>query len=395
MIYFGGLAVRGPPPTTPRLGSPRSGGSKGSSKVVNTRRPRARKPALGKPTVVDTGEEEERVGEERHRAAELEEEERRHRSLDSEAERLSEEELEARERLARISWGEEKKKRGRRKHKQDDDEDEDAEDAKKAAEEAQAKGLVEQDAAGKYFQDLPEDRLGDLTLVDPNEMRRLLGASARFAQHAMILAQHRLENCGQREEALAYLANLYVGLEDRAYARKALREFGPATGILDIYPLEVFDYLLEFVPAFFDRVERGTLFARSNSESDEATFETQVGQPIELDYDETLRIRGFALKGGERPGYLFEPLERSGAYQLVFLSAGSFLVLVSAISRDGKLVIDELVCHVSESSDHQDAKFTGIERERGNERTEAKKASSEDESGHKTDPLKIHFPRRI
>ena len=48
---------------------------------------------------------------------------------------------------------------------------------------------------------------------------------------------------------------------DRSFGRLALKEFGPATGILDIYPLEVVEHILARYPAFLPKVGFGRLFA--------------------------------------------------------------------------------------------------------------------------------------
>lgn len=329
-------------------------------------------------------EAEEAAGFERHHAAELEEEGRRHAAMDGESEVARGEEVDQQDAIDRINWDEERKKRGRQRD-EDDDETEDGEAAAAAAAEAQKKGFAGPDGAGKYFQDMPEDRMGDLALTDPNEMKRALGPSVRFAQHAMLLAEERRKAGNTRDDALAFLAALYAGVGDRQYANKALREYGHATGIIDLYPLEVMEHLLEHVPGFCTKVKKAQLFANSDG-----CYDTRVGTPIVLEYDAKLRMRGFAVKGGDCPGYLFEPIEPPGTYHLIFLSEGNFTVMLSAITRDGWLMLDELNVRVEAADDADLEAIQGLIREREHDAEVPKKAEKD-----KQDDLKIHFPKRI
>lgn len=273
----------------------------------------------------------------RKHAADLEDEARRHASGEaaSDLERAREEE-EARRKVQGFNFDERRKKRGRRSFEEDDEHEEKEE---REAEE-KAKHLVSGGKGQTLFDTPADDRMGDLELVDPNEMKRILGPSVRFAQHAMILAESAMGEGASRAQALELLSGLYVGLDDRAYAEKALRAFGAATGILDIYPLELMEHLLEHVPGFVSKTEHRRLFGG------ELKARARPGEDIVLEYDAGLRIRGFALGGGPRPGYLFEPTDE-GIYRLRFESEGQFRAMVSAITKDGWLFIDELDATIS------------------------------------------------
>lgn len=330
------------------------------------------------------------AGFERRHAAELEEEGRRHTSVETDAElQRLEEELE-KSRVGGIDLDDDRKKRGRRRDPDEDDDDEDGEAAAAAAVAARKQGFVSNDGAGKYFTDMPEDRMGDLSLSDPNEMKRALGPSVRFAQHAMLLAAERGKETNDREASLDLLATLYTGVSDRAYANKALREFGHATGIIDIYPLELMNHLLEHVPGFCTKVRKGSFLRRTEGD-DALALSGTVGAPMRLDYDPELRVRGFALAGGGRPGYLLEPLDEPGAYQLIFLSPGTFTAILSAITKDGWLVLEEIAITVAPSEEVLSFDdITGLRRERDNERDpDAPRKKKE------PDDLKFHFPKRI
>jgi hypothetical protein len=391
---------------SPRLatvkGPPRGPGPQGP-KVPTTARNAAGKQARAtpkgkyqRPHRVHT-EEEERIAEFRHHQAVVEEEaHKRHvRDTGGADAREADEPEEDQYKIEGFTFDDRRKKKGK---KQEDEEDE-AEDGEAAAEAAQAakkSGLLEADGAGRYFQDVPQDRLGDLGLTNPNEMKRVLGATSRFAQHAMLLAQQKIDQGESRGDAIAFLARFYIELGDREYAKKALREFGPGTGILDIYPLEVVEHLLEFVPSFFHNVQRGRFFTSSlNSQ-----YRAKAGEIITLTYPPELKIRGFALKGGERPGYLLEPTDPPGTYALSFQSSGTYQILVSAIGRAGAVFIEEMVCEIEEGDAASFEAAAAIQRERAAEQetsaeADPKKKPKEKDAEPLDSDLQIHLKQRI
>jgi hypothetical protein len=390
MLGSAGLAtVKGPP------GGPRPQGPKVPSKARNAAGKQARATPSGqyqRPHRVHT-EEEERISEFRHHQAVVEDEAhkrhvRDHGGADA---RETEEPEEDEYKIEGFTFDERRKKKGKQ---QDDEEDEseDGEAANEAAQAAKKSGLLEADGAGRYFQDVPQDRLGDLGLINPNEMKRVLGATARFAQHAMILAQSKLDQGESRGEAIAYLARFYVDLGDREYAKKALREFGPATGILDVYPLEVIEHLLEFVPSFFTNVQRGRFFTSSQN----SRYRAKAGEIIPLTYPADLKIRGFAIKGGERPGYLLEPTDPPGTYALSFQNTGTFHALISAIGRGGSVYIEEMVFEIEAGEAARFEESTAIKRERAAEAEADSPVEAKPKEATAIDAdLRIHLKQRI
>jgi hypothetical protein len=368
--------VKGPPPGP----GPRGPQAKASPKARYQR-----------PHRVHT-EEEERVAEQRHHQAIVEEEaHKRHvRDVDSGTAGREEEIEEDLYLVEGLNFDERRKK----KSNQRDDEQEEKEDGEAAAEAAAAakkQGILEADGAGKYFQDVPEDRLGDPTLTNPNEMKRVLGATSRFAQHAMLLAQAKMDVGMSRGDAIGYLAKLYVDLGDREYAKKALREFGPGTGILDIYPLEVIEHLFQFVPTFFTNIQKGRFFTSSST----SRYTAKAGEPIPLTYPPELKIRGFAIKGGERPGYLLEPMDPPGTYALTFQSGGRYHVLISALGRGGQVFLEEITCEIEEAEAAAFEESVAIKRERAAEVESKKPKEPKEEAPLDADPLRIHLKQRI
>jgi hypothetical protein len=161
----------------------------------------------------------------------------------------------------------------------------------------------------------------------------------------MVLAEaFRAATGATRSEAIAYLALLFAGLGDRSFARQALKELGPATGIIDIYPLEVIEHLVEAYPGLLLKAGFGTLFVRPKKKS----LDLEAGVAVHLEYPSGLKVRGFAIKGGGRPGYRFEPTETEGRYLLMIFSPGEYRLLISALTRSGHTVIDRFDAIVSD-----------------------------------------------
>lgn len=186
-----------------------------------------------------------------------------------------------------------------------------------------------------------EAQPGDLSLTDPEDMQRALKTPVAYARHSMILSEAFRKTTGAtREEGVAYLGRLFVALKDKSFARNALKEFGAGSGILDLYPLEVVEHILDHYPTFLPKVGFGRFFRRVAEEA--SVLHTDTATPLILTYPEELKIRGFALRGGGRPGYLFEPADQLGSYRLAIDSPGKFSFLISSLSRTGHTMIERL-----------------------------------------------------
>jgi hypothetical protein len=187
---------------------------------------------------------------------------------------------------------------------------------------------------------------GDPSLFDPDEIQRALETPVAYAKHVMILAEAFRRSTGAyREEAIAYLARMFVSTSDRNFGRLALKEFGPGSGILDIYPLEVIEHVLERYPGFLPKVRFGCLF-HNVPDGERRALTTNTRTPIMLEYAEELRIRGFAISGGGRPGYVFEPDLEPGKYRLLIQSAGRWTISISAANSSGYTTIDRIIVRV-------------------------------------------------
>jgi len=248
-----------------------------------------------------------------------------------------EEEQKARE---KDPFGDERRKRrGQRKKKRKKDDDKAEHDA-----ELYEDGMARSGQGQSRKHLFEEDELvepGDTSLTDPDEIRKVLGTPTAYAKHVMILAEaFRRATGATRREAIEYLATMFVATAEPTFGYLSLKEFGPSTGIVDIYPLEVLERLLDRYPGVLPKVGFGKLFANGWTASDPLRTDTET--PLLLRYPTEMRIRGFALKGGGRPGYMFSPADEPGTYELRIQSPGRYEILVSATNRSGYTVIDRI-----------------------------------------------------
>jgi hypothetical protein len=188
---------------------------------------------------------------------------------------------------------------------------------------------------------------GDPSLLDPEEIQRAFQTPVEYAKHAMILAEAFRRSTGaDREEAIELLARMFVCLGDKRFARQALKEFGHETGIIDIYPLEVIERVLRRYPGFLTKFGFGEVVRNAGADLDERLIRTDTLTPVSIEHAPELKIRGFAIKGGGRIGYTFEPEAEPGKYRLAIKSAGRFTIMISALHRSGYTTIDRIAIRV-------------------------------------------------
>ncbi len=230
----------------------------------------------------------------------------------------------------------------------DEDEEEEKREEERELEVSDESDVIERgesplrESRAHLFYDDERHEPGDLSLTDPDEIASELGSPLAYAKHAMILAEAFRRSTGaSRGEAIEYLARLFIAPTDKSFGRLAIKEFGPSSGILDIYPLEVVEHVLERYPAFLPKVGFGRLFANVPSYEEETIF-TDTRTPVLLEYPTDLKIRSFAVSGGGRPGYLLEPDLEEGKYRLHLYTSGKYRVLISAVNQHGYTTIDRL-----------------------------------------------------
>jgi hypothetical protein len=207
-----------------------------------------------------------------------------------------------------------------------------------------ARGDERRDRQKQDSQDrlMGEGRIGDesVTAKELAEMGSLVAA-----RHLMVLlAKGRGKK--PRAEVLGHVGELLIALDRPEVVRRLLLELPDAGRIIDIYPLEVLDYVLarraDLLPGF----EYGAIVL-NKSELEASTF--RVEEPIAVRVPLSLKMRAFALDGGGTPGYCFSP-GPPGEYHLEVGDAGRFSLLLRGDVRKISLV-DRLIVEVTDPPD--------------------------------------------
>ncbi len=191
---------------------------------------------------------------------------------------------------------------------------------------------------------LGEGRIGDES-VSSSELAEM--GSLVAARHLMVLlAKNRGKK--EREAVLAHVGELLIGLEKPELVRRLLLEMPDAGRIIDIYPLEVLNYVLrkrgDLLPGF----EVGEIILNKD-QLELTTF--RVEEPIAIRLPLSLKMRAFALDGGGTPGYCFSP-GAPGEYLLELGEAGHFTLLFRGDVRKTSFVDSvEIAVEDSEASE--------------------------------------------
>lgn len=154
--------------------------------------------------------------------------------------------------------------------------------------------------------------------------------------HVVRLFEHWLLETPDRDEVIDKAASWLAGFSHVDMVRKVLTEL-ESKPIRDVYPLEVLLQLLEAYPEKLPGIAWGAVFAAQLAlRPGERVY---AGHPIQLPAPANLRIKSFALLGGDRPGYEFFPSPRGGRYTLLVDTPGewSFALLAVRTSKVGKM----------------------------------------------------------
>jgi hypothetical protein len=187
-----------------------------------------------------------------------------------------------------------------------------------------------------------EGRIGDPAL-EPEAFGAM--GSLIAARHLMALLA-RKRKAIERPALLAEVGDLLLAQKDPASIRRILLQMGEVGSIVDIYPLEVLDYVLQKRPDVLPGFDYGPVIL-NKTELEARTF--AVEEVIAIKVPLSLRMRAFALEGGGEPGYCFAP-GPPAEYHLEVASPGPIRVLVRGEIRK-KSLIDRAILTIAEGPD--------------------------------------------
>ncbi|MEO1334730.1 MAG: hypothetical protein AAFV29_03770 [Myxococcota bacterium] len=184
-------------------------------------------------------------------------------------------------------------------------------------------------------------------LLRPEDIRTVFPAPLDYAKHCMLLVETFAQTTGAfRHEVVEYAASLFTGLSDPRFGRRALLAWGPDSGIINLYPLEVVEHILLTCPTFLPRVRFGRWLALELGDDPKFELTVHPDLPLNLTVPGDILVRGFAIKGGYQPGYCFEPGPSLETYALSLTTPGLYDLLMSARTNEGDTLVDRLLVRV-------------------------------------------------
>ncbi len=196
--------------------------------------------------------------------------------------------------------------------------------------------------------------------LDPNVVEGF--GRIRAAQHLVRLEDHWANIGDDRLSVIRKAAGWLCGFDQVSNIRKVLGEL-ESLPIRDVYPVEIIAHLLEKDPERLPDIQFREVFLREVEKGEKDDFSLEAGQEETLYFPDHLRVKGFALKEGMRPGYEFYPKrsERDGchAYSLMVDTPGDwvFQILGVETKKIGRMTrelkggwFDELAVHVRDAS---------------------------------------------
>lgn len=192
-----------------------------------------------------------------------------------------------------------------------------------------------------------QDLTGEGRIGDPDlsaEAFAQLGTLVA-ARHLMALLARKRRDV-PRAALLDEVGELLLAQPNSEAIRRILLQMGEVGRIVDIYPLEVLDWVLARRPALLRGFSYGDVIL-NKAELEARTFE--VEEVIRIKVPLSLKMRAFALEGGGEPGYCFAP-GPPAEYHLEIGEAGRYTILVRGDVRRNSL-LDRAILSIEEGPD--------------------------------------------
>ena len=192
--------------------------------------------------------------------------------------------------------------------------------------ESYLKGNVEQDAA--RFAALREGGAVDKfnPELPPKDVEALGNMNA--ANHLVRMYDHWMLQGKDRMECISSASTWLSGFEKTGTVKKVLTEM-ESKPIRDVYPVEVMSRVLDEHPESIPSVKRGSILG--NTEHIRGDKPVYAGHKVFVPVPKDMRLKGFALLGGARPGYEFFPSpKRADHYELLVDTPGEWTFALAA-----------------------------------------------------------------
>lgn len=150
----------------------------------------------------------------------------------------------------------------------------------------------------------------------------------KAAAHLVRMYDHWTLNQIDRDLAIENASTWLAGFQRTDNVRKVLMEL-ESKPIRDVYPLEVMLNLLETHPTKLPGVRPGSVIGNAAPITEGRVF---AGHAVQIPVPPDMRLKAFALLGGQRPGYEFHPSKKDGFYTLLIDTPGEYEFALFAVS---------------------------------------------------------------
>jgi hypothetical protein len=184
-------------------------------------------------------------------------------------------------------------------------------------------------------------QLGSEDFFDPEldpEQIELLGL--RAASHMVRMYDHWMIGGADRYETIDNAARVLAKFSSTQNVRRVLNELESAP-IRDIYPLEVMYHMLENMPDTIEGMSEAPLV--QNADQFRGGNHVFAGHAFKVHLPANMRIKAFALMGGDRPGYEFFPSPKEGVYSMTVDTPGTYEFALMGVptKRVGRIIKED------------------------------------------------------
>jgi len=170
-----------------------------------------------------------------------------------------------------------------------------------------ARRLSARAVAGPFVRALGEQTPGDPSLFDPDEIQRALETPVAYAKHVMMFGGglSAIDRAHSHRSGGISRADVRWATRDRNFGRLALKEFGPSSGFW-ILSARGRRSRARDPPRISAQGRLRASLSRTCRKPKKRAADDRHEDAADSRISDELKIRGFAVSGGGRPGYVFE-----------------------------------------------------------------------------------------
>jgi hypothetical protein len=165
-------------------------------------------------------------------------------------------------------------------------------------------------------------RMGSTDFFDPElDPHAVEALGLRAAGHMVRMYDHWMLDGMDRDQTIRSAAKLLSNFMRPQNVRRVLNELENAP-IRDVYPLEVMFHMLENMPESLEGISSVPIV--ENAADLCGNNHVHAGHTFKIRVPKDVKIKAFALMGGDRPGYEFFPSPKDGVFSMQVDTPGTW-----------------------------------------------------------------------